>query len=517
MLVKRLTHRAFWRITVQVRCLRLWHAVADRAELLGLALRRLTQPLPPAPPGRPRTRRRGPVFAAPDRDDRSARWAALAAQLGLLRRILWARARKALFPRGAGFQRFPMSLAGYLLLAFALEYVFLLACLPGPEPVAPAPGHAAHDLAANIDPAYSLEIGSMMADLLGTPLPGIATRLVPSDAPPDLLPGVTDPVDELLLAGPAYPALPGLETAEAEDDAGPDGLDDLDDPSSVRMAVVRWRVRMPVDPEAFHPLDKESLMAVAGNVLPRMFARVRAADVKPVKPEPTAVALAGPAPRVNARKARRPTGLLSARFESGQGGVYAIGYDPKGGTSYGKYQMSSRKGTMAMFIRYLDKRMPQWAERLRQAGRSNTLSCGGAMPATWRKIARGNPTLFETLQDDFIHRTFYSPTVAAVARDTGLDLAHRPAAVREVLLSTAVQHGPQAGARIVIAAARIAGKPSGSQFDRSLVKEIFKEREKRIVERALPAVRPALKRRLRAEMSLAMAMLDGSAKEAHLF
>ncbi len=61
-------------------------------------------------------------------------------------------------------------------------------------------------------------------------------------------------------------------------------------------------------------------------------------------------------------------GALSAKFESGSAGVAAIGYDRVGGTSYGKYQIASKPGTMDRFLSYLDKNAPAWAERLRSAG-----------------------------------------------------------------------------------------------------------------------------------------------------
>ncbi len=511
MLAKRLTYRAFWRITIPVHCLRLWYVLWDKARHASLRMRHLVQPLPAPHP--PRPRRRGPVFAAPD----PSLVPALRLQARLLARALAGKIGQAAHLHRPQDRRFPYALGGYLLLAFALEYAFLLTFLPGPEPFAPRPGHAATREAASIDPAYSLEVGGTVADLLGSPPPGLVERMTPVDVPASLLRDGETGLLDLAEGEPSFPALPGLETPE------PRAETRAHSPSMVRMAVVRYQVRMPVDPEAFHPLDKESLMAVAGRILPGVFARVEAADLSPAAPKPTALADAAPSPSRTLRssgkpgKPGKPTGRLSARFESGLRGVYAIGYDPKGGTSYGKYQMSSRKGTVAMFIHYLDKRMPQWAERLRRAGRANTLSRAGAMPMAWRDIARGNATLFETLQDDFIHRTFYSPTVAAVARTTGLDMARRSEAVREVLLSTAVQHGPNAGARIVIAATKLAGKPTGSQYERSLLTEIFKERERCIVERALPAVRPALKRRLRDEMNLALAMLEASPKNQHLF
>ena len=51
-------------------------------------------------------------------------------------------------------------------------------------------------------------------------------------------------------------------------------------------------------------------------------------------------------------------GSLSAKFESGTEGVAAIGYDRVGGTSYGKYQIASKPGTMDRFLRSWTRRLP---------------------------------------------------------------------------------------------------------------------------------------------------------------
>jgi hypothetical protein len=49
-------------------------------------------------------------------------------------------------------------------------------------------------------------------------------------------------------------------------------------------------------------------------------------------------------------------GKLSAKFESSKEGPSAIGYDTKGGTSYGTYQIASKTGTMSEFVAFLDKK-----------------------------------------------------------------------------------------------------------------------------------------------------------------
>ena len=72
--------------------------------------------------------------------------------------------------------------------------------------------------------------------------------------------------------------------------------------------------------------------------------------------------------RKSAAAAETGMGRLSARFESGGDGIAAIGYDRTGGTSYGKYQIASRVGSMKSFLNFLDGEAPDIAQRLRKAG-----------------------------------------------------------------------------------------------------------------------------------------------------
>nr|WP_321514151.1 hypothetical protein [uncultured Pseudodesulfovibrio sp.] len=141
-------------------------------------------------------------------------------------------------------------------------------------------------------------------------------------------------------------------------------------------------------------------------------------------------------------------GELSAQFESGKNGVSAIGYDRVGGTSYGKYQIASEPGTMDRFLAYLDKNAPELGDRLREAGPANTGSKEGAMPLEWRAIAAESPVRFEKLQHDFIEGETYQPARNMILQQTGLDFNNAPPALREVLWSTSVQHGPTGAAKI---------------------------------------------------------------------
>ncbi|MDR0339811.1 MAG: hypothetical protein LBH65_06000, partial [Desulfovibrio sp.] len=153
-------------------------------------------------------------------------------------------------------------------------------------------------------------------------------------------------------------------------------------------------------------------------------------------------------------KADKGLGALAAKFESGEEGIAAIGYDRKGGTSYGKYQIASRPGTMSSFISYLQENAPDIATRLTSAGPANTGGRSGKMPQEWRKIASEQPDRFEQLQSDFIRTSHFEPAMQAINAVTGVAFERMPSALQEVLFSTAVQHGPAGATRIISQALR---------------------------------------------------------------
>ncbi|MDR3176432.1 MAG: hypothetical protein LBU06_07880 [Desulfovibrio sp.] len=210
-------------------------------------------------------------------------------------------------------------------------------------------------------------------------------------------------------------------------------------------------------------------------------------------------------------------GALAAKFESGEEGAAAVGYDGTGGTSYGKFQIASRPGTMRGFLSYLGEKAPEMAKRLLSAGPANTGGKSGRMPAEWRKIADETPALFERLQNDFIRATHVEPATEAIAKATGINFRKLPQAFREVLFSTAVQHGPAGAARIIGQAARsvnkerlINGKDKNGRTDqtegRRLITQIYNIRAGQFSSSS-PDVRAAVRSRLRQELREALDML----------
>lgn len=210
---------------------------------------------------------------------------------------------------------------------------------------------------------------------------------------------------------------------------------------------------------------------------------------------------------------KQTIGTLSAQFESGTQGVNAIGYDKNGGTSYGTYQIASKPGTMKAFIEFLDTEAPDWAKELKSAGPANTGSKNGRMPDVWRKIAAENPEGFERLQREFIESTHYEPARDKILARTGIDMDAMPAAAREALWSTAVQHGPAGAARIFGRAIKSLDTDKvDNEFAQKLIKTIYDDRTTQF-ESSTASVQASVKGRMNMEKEMVLAMLrsDGQA------
>ncbi len=200
------------------------------------------------------------------------------------------------------------------------------------------------------------------------------------------------------------------------------------------------------------------------------------------------------------------TGILSATYESGSS-IDAIGYDGKGGTSYGKYQIASGVGTMGRFMDFLRTKAPEMATRLEKAGPANTGGRQGGMVAEWKRIAAESPKHFEALQQEFIRNTHYDPALKSVTLSTGEDLSKRSQAVREVLWSTAVQHGPHGASEIFSQAIDKLDAKHLAKNDKALIEEVYSQRMTQFG--GSGRTRSAVASRLADEKESALAMLDG--------
>jgi outer membrane biosynthesis protein TonB len=224
--------------------------------------------------------------------------------------------------------------------------------------------------------------------------------------------------------------------------------------------------------------------------------------VKPTEPKiPTGVKVAA-----GAAAAMLPLGALSAKFESSKAGPAAIGYDSTGGTSYGTYQLASKVGVVKEFLGYLSNVKPEWAKSLSESGEPNTGSTKGQFPDTWRKIATENPKEFDKIQHEFIEKKHYLPTVKSLSR-IGYDVDSQPAAIKDVVWSTAVQHGSGGATSIFKKAIEESGGVNANP--ENIIKKVYDIRRTKFGS-STENIRASVNKRFDIESKMAMEMLNNS-------
>lgn len=197
-------------------------------------------------------------------------------------------------------------------------------------------------------------------------------------------------------------------------------------------------------------------------------------------------------------------GSLAASFESGRSGdISAIGYDNTGGTSYGKFQFSSARGTMDDFLTYLDTHASDISLHLRAAGEVNTGSRSGEMPTAWKEVAEIDPVRFEKMQDSFMESRYFTP-VARVIQDK-MNIQSLSSVMEEVLLSTSLQHGPSGAVRIFAKAYGTTGSFS-DDVQEDFIRNVYALRQDEF-STSTPTVRDSVMNRLQNELGAALSML----------
>lgn len=196
-------------------------------------------------------------------------------------------------------------------------------------------------------------------------------------------------------------------------------------------------------------------------------------------------------------------GQLSRKFES-NGRPGAIGFDTKGGFSYGTYQIATRTGTMEKFLAFLGQQFPAFAQKLGAAGGA-VAALGGsdAFKDAWIGLA-ADPA-FADAQHRYIAASHYAPFAKRLLDKQGLDLDARTAVLRDVAWSVAVQHGP---ANKVFDAA-LPNNGAGMLADAKIIPLVYGERSN--VDKYFPSstaqVKEALVARFKEELKLAMSRL----------
>ena len=167
-----------------------------------------------------------------------------------------------------------------------------------------------------------------------------------------------------------------------------------------------------------------------------------------------------------------------ARFESGNEGVMKIGYDKGGGTSYGKWQLSSKQGSYQEWLTLLGSGQygeegKRIAAKLKAAGPLNTGSRKGAAVDAYLQEAAAHKELFEESQRASYTKNQYNVAFKLLKSDSLKQQIQNDKAFQEMLFSTAVQHG-QGGASSIFNAVYRDGMSRNE-----LIEAVYRERTRR--------------------------------------
>lgn len=215
-------------------------------------------------------------------------------------------------------------------------------------------------------------------------------------------------------------------------------------------------------------------------------------------------------PKIANHNVSKELGGLSEKYES-NGDPGAIGYDKKGGYSYGTYQIASNTGTMNNFLKYEQTNNPDAYNKLMAAGGVSGAQTGSSeFQSTWKDLA-ANDSSFASDQKSFIQSNNYDVAVSNIEKSTGLDINSRSLAVQDAVWSTAVQNGPNSS----IFTNAFAGKDVSKMSDSDIINSIYNERGKYNSNGSLayfssssPAIQNSVANRLQNERSDALSMLN---------
>ena len=171
-------------------------------------------------------------------------------------------------------------------------------------------------------------------------------------------------------------------------------------------------------------------------------------------------------------------GTLSGKAESDNGKKIFnnCNADKTGGCSYGTYQIETKKGTMKDYLNYLNQN-PNYQgfyNSLQKAGGyEGSLSGTNIFKGTWKELS--NNSDFLKSQHDFIVASKLNPALKRMKDIKGLDFDKRSPVLKDVLFSTATQHG-QGGASDVFHNAL--GDDVSNLTDEEIINKIYNERKK---------------------------------------
>ena len=144
-------------------------------------------------------------------------------------------------------------------------------------------------------------------------------------------------------------------------------------------------------------------------------------------------------------------GVLSEKYESnGNSGCISSGEGDYGGKSYGAWQLSSKLGSLNGFVNWLKGENYDFYKRLTDArSLDNGSNCGPHFDKEWKNLANNHYNTFYNLQHKYTKKTFYDDLVNRLTTNDGFSNMLTNFSIRNVLWSTAVQHGAYGAYQII--------------------------------------------------------------------
>lgn len=209
-------------------------------------------------------------------------------------------------------------------------------------------------------------------------------------------------------------------------------------------------------------------------------------------------------------------GSLSAKYESnGDAGVIANTSGDAGGKSYGAWQLSYNMGSLQRFVKWLNDGGWEAGKLLTRGGNKyagipeHDVVIGSAeFDTLWKEAADKYGESFLNAQKQYIKEAFYDVGVEQ-AKSVYVDLEKRSEALKNVIWSAAVQHGPENIADLLQQAAALLNQPNASYLtDEQLINAIYAVRSTDEWTSGSPGLRPQLRERFNDEMNEALMRLQ---------
>lgn len=143
-------------------------------------------------------------------------------------------------------------------------------------------------------------------------------------------------------------------------------------------------------------------------------------------------------------------GALSGQYESnGDPGSVSSGIGDNGGVSYGVWQLSSKVGSLSSFMLWLSSENLTFFNTLDGARKLDGGAYGTNFNTNWKTLGKDYYHEFYELQHKYIKSKYYDVLLKYLMSTGNYESRLRSFAVRNVLWSTAVQHGSSGASNIV--------------------------------------------------------------------